>query len=82
MCNVSSCAERVGERRPLHAGRPVAESGPGGGPSLGSLCPPRPGSPSGPPLHDAMATRLGALAASGLYRRRQHRQSPPPAAPG
>ncbi|MXQ88135.1 LIM and senescent cell antigen-like-containing domain protein 2 isoform X1 [Bos indicus] len=29
-----------------------------------------------------MATRLGALAASGLYRRRQHRQSPPPAAPG
>ncbi|PNI53397.1 LIMS2 isoform 6 [Pan troglodytes] len=26
-----------------------------------------------------MAARLGALAASGLYRRRQHRQSPPPA---
>lgn len=29
-----------------------------------------------------MAARLGALAASGLYRRRQHRQSPPPAALG
>ncbi|XP_033256044.1 LIM and senescent cell antigen-like-containing domain protein 2 isoform X2 [Orcinus orca] len=29
-----------------------------------------------------MAARLGALAASGLYRRRQHRQSSPPAAPG
>ncbi|KAK2490399.1 hypothetical protein MC885_007472 [Smutsia gigantea] len=28
-----------------------------------------------------MAARLGALAASGLYRRRQHRQSPPPVAP-
>lgn len=30
----------------------------------------------------AMAARLGALAASGLYLRRRHQQSPPAAAPG
>lgn len=54
----------------------------------GRTCPPRLGSldpaerAAGGREARAMATRLGALAASGLYRRRQHRQSPPPAAPG
>lgn len=80
MRNVSSCAERWAPRRPPPALPPCPAVGGRRLLHLPSEAEVR--SPVEPGEARAMAARLGALAASGLYRRRQHRPSPPPAAPG
>lgn len=82
MCNVEY--RGVGGQAALHASL-LAVSGLGGRfcriytRTLGSEATVRAQPP--PPGGAAMSARLGTLAASGLYRRRQHRQSLPPSTP-